>query len=76
MNLFIINSLVDDIFKNEKNKNKRSINAIKQKVESIYKNKERNSLNVLDAFDDAVVILDHGPCTFRPSWSYNPALLL
>ncbi|WP_268891849.1 hypothetical protein [Floccifex porci] len=31
---------------------------------------------VLDAFDDAVVILDHGPCTFRPSWSYNPALLL
>ena len=53
MNLFIINSLVDDIFKNEKNKNKRSINAIKQKVESIYKNKERNSLNVLDAFDDA-----------------------
>ena len=31
---------------------------------------------VLDAFDDAVVILDHGPCTFRPSWSYNPVLLL
>ena len=53
MNMFIINSLVDDIFKNEKNKNKRSINAIKQKVESIYRNKEKNSLNVLDAFDDA-----------------------
>lgn len=53
MNLFIINSLVDDIFKNEKNKNKRSINSIKQKVENIYKNRERNSLNVLDAFDDA-----------------------
>ena len=53
MNMFIINSLVDDIFKNEKNKNKRSINSIKQKVENIYKNKERNSLNVLDAFDDA-----------------------